>query len=553
MKATGHGAQPADSNYTEVIIIGAGPAGLTLACDLARRGVPIRIVDKATEPFTGSRGKGVQPRTLEVFDDLGIVEELLSAGSAYPRMNAHVWFLDLKWRMYKPIQATPDVPYPTIWLVPQWRTEKILRDRLERLRCRVEQGVEIVGLEQDQAGASVQLRRGGQVQTVAASYVVAADGGSSFVRKSLGIRFAGSTTEEGRMIVGDLHVDGLSRDYWHVWPAAKGGGIGLCPLPNSDLFQLMMQLRPSDEEPVLSEQVIQNRWLAGTGLKNIRLHDPAWLSLFRPNVRMADRYRVGRVFLAGDAAHVHPPAGAQGLNTGVQDAYNLGWKLAMVLKGAPASLLDTYQEERLPVAAGVLGRSMKLYQSRGVPKRGDAERQLLLNYRGSSLNMEIGWHRDKLRAGDRAPDAICENSSGRIRLFDQFRGPHFTLLAFGAQAAAAIRDLEWSPVDILRKCSVRLSGIAEGDGTIIDSNGNAHAAYGISDHDNVIFLVRPDGYVGLIASRNWVDAVNEFQKTVAGIRHDRQRIDSAQNTPPITTSPPNHKPLDPSRVPDRYL
>jgi FAD binding domain len=390
-----------------------------------------------------------------------------------------------------------------------------LRDRLERLSCRVEQGVEIVGLEQDQAGARVQLRRDGRVQTVATRYVVAADGGRSFVRKTLGIEFAGSATEEGRMIVGDLQVDGLSRNYWHVWPTAKGGVIGLCPLPNSDLFQLMMQLRPCDDEPVLSEQVIQTRWLTATGLKNIRLHDPAWLSLFRPNVRMVDRYRVGRVFLAGDAAHVHPPAGAQGLNTGVQDAYNLGWKLAMVLKGAPASLLDTYQEERLPVAAAVLGRSMKLYQSRGVPKRGDTERQLLLNYRGSSLTMEIGRHQGRLRAGDRAPDAIGENSSGRIRLFDLFRGPHFTLLAFGAQAAAAICDLQWTPVDILRKCFVRLSGIAEAHETIIDTDGNTHAAYGISGKDNVIFLIRPDGYVGLIARQDWRAAVYEYQKTVA--------------------------------------
>jgi hypothetical protein len=193
----------------------------------------------------------------------------------------------------------------------------------------------------------------------------------------------------------------------------------------------------------------------------------------------------------------------------------------MVLKGAPASLLDTYQEERLPVAAAVLGRSMKLFQARGVPKRGDAERQLLLNYRGSSLTMEVGWPQGKLRAGDRAPDAICENSSGRIRLFDLFRGPHFTVLAFGAQAAAAIRDLEWTPVDILRQCSVRLSGIAEEDRTIIDANANAHAAYGISDKDNVVFLVRPDGYVGLIASQNWMDAVNDYQKAVACVQHDR--------------------------------
>ena len=173
----------------------------------------------------------------------------------------------------------------------------------------------------------------------------------------------------------------------------------------------------------------------------------------------------------------------------------------------------------MPVAAGVLGRSMKLYHSRGVPKRGDAERQLLLNYRGGSLTMEIGWHQGKLRAGDRAPDAICENSSGRFRLFDLFRGPHFTLLAFGAQAAAAIRDLEWTPVNILRKCSVRQSGIAEEYRTIIDTDGTAYAAYGISDIDNVIVLVRPDGYIGLIASRSWLDAVSEYRGVVACVLH----------------------------------
>src|SRR5260221_1320077 len=196
---------PAKSVHnTAVIIIGAGPTGRTLACDIARRGVPLRIVDKGAEPFTGSRGKGVQPRTLEVFDDLDLVQELLSAGSPYPRMNAHLWFFDLKWHMHKQVQATPEVPYPAVWLVPQWRTEEILRDRLERLGCRVEQGVEIVGLEQDQAGASALLLREGRIETAAASYIVAVDGGRSFVRKSLGIEFVGSSTDKGRGIVGGL-------------------------------------------------------------------------------------------------------------------------------------------------------------------------------------------------------------------------------------------------------------------------------------------------------------------------------------------------------------
>jgi len=138
--------------------------------------------------------------------------------------------------------------------------------------------------------------------------------------------------------------------------------------------------------------------------------------------------------------------------------------------------------------------------------------------------MEIGWHKRKLQAGDRAPDAICESSSARIRLFDLFRGPHFTLLAFGGQAAAAMRELEWTPVDVVRKCFVQLTGIPEEYPTVIDVNGGVHAAYGISDKDNVIFLVRPDGYVGLIASQNWMDSVNEYQKAVACVQHDPVKL-----------------------------
>jgi len=502
----------------EVIIVGAGPTGLALACDLARRQIRFLILDKSAEPFTGSRGKGVQPRTQEVFDDLGVIGALLAAGAPYPRMKAHLWLFSLKWRMHKAVQATLDVPYPNILLVPQWRTEQVLRDRLEALGGRVLQGAEIIGLTQDDSGVTLQLNDAGESRVLRARYVVAADGGRSFVRKSLGVGFAGTTTDEGRMIVGDLQVDGLSRDFWHVWPTASAGPIALCPLPHSDLFQLMMPLRASEEPPYLSEQTIQARWIAATGLKKIRLHDPAWLSLFRPNVRLVDRYRVGRVFLAGDAAHVHTPAGAQGLNTGIQDAYNLAWKLALVLKGAPDRLLDTYQEERLPIAAAVLGLSTQLYQSyqSGVMpslKRGDTERQLLLNYRGSSLATEVGTAAEGLRAGDRAPDGIGEGRSGRVRLFDLYRGTHFTLLAFGARAIADVREMNRANLQIF---AVRHEAPVADERALADTNGNIHESYGVRDDDHVVFLVRPDGYIGLVARKSWKEAVQTYFTLIFG-------------------------------------
>ena len=437
--------------------------------------------------------------------------------------------------MVRPRQATPDVPYPAMWLVPQWRTEEVLRNRLSQLGQRIEWGTEAIGIEQDHASVAVRVRREGIIRTIQVRYVVGTDGGRSFVRKTLGAQFIGSTSQEGRMIVGDIRADGLARDSWHIWPAAKGGLIGLCPLPNSDLFQLMMNIDATEGEPELSEQAIQARWLAATGLKKIRLHDPTWMSLFRHNVRLVDRYRDGRVFLAGDAAHVHTPSGAQGLNTGIQDAYNLGWKLALILNGAPDSLLDTYQEERMPVAAAVLKLSTKLTEGinrKRLPKliRGDKERQLLLNYRNSSLAVEAdASYRGKLRAGDRAPDAPgCRHSSEQIRLFDVFRGTHFTLLVFGSKAIEAVRNFPRryeQPVRVVAVLPTPNDNYCE---TLVDDNRYVRRAYGVSDEDNITFLVRPDGYVGHIACSRWELAIEEYLAAVVGAYGEPEPLGAAR-------------------------
>jgi 2-polyprenyl-6-methoxyphenol hydroxylase-like FAD-dependent oxidoreductase len=508
--ATPTGANPQD--ILDVIIVGAGATGLALACDLARRGLRFQILDKVTEPFAGSRGKGIQPRTLEVLDDLGVVDAVLAAGGPYPRMKAHVWGLGPTWRMHPYRAPTADIPYPNILLLPQWRTEEILRERLGKLGASVRYGAEITRFVQDESLVSLEVRRGDQVEALAARYVVGADGGRSFMRKALGVDFDGATTQEGRMVVGDLHVDGLSRDHWHVWPFAKGGAIALCPLPHSELFQLMMTLRLDEEVPELTEAGVQARWQTATGLKRIRLHTPQWLSLFRPNVRMVDRYRVGRILLAGDAAHVHTPAGAQGLNTGIQDAYNLGWKLGLVVGGADDVLLDSYASERMPVAAAVLGLSSRLYegyQGKSIPKfkRGDAERQLLLNYRASSLAMTVAGADRILQAGDRAPDARIECNGQPCRLFDLFRGPHFSLLAWGDAATAATADLG---NEYIRVWIAARAGRQPAVNLIDDEKGELAKTYGVADGENTVILVRPDGYIGLIATERWAESIAEY-------------------------------------------
>ncbi len=397
---------------TAVLIAGAGPTGLTLAIDLARRGISFRLIEAATAPFEGSRGKGIQPRTLEIFDDLGVIGAILAAGMPYPRFRIHLGPLSLRaGRLASGQQPTESIPYPDLWMVPQARTEAILRERLRALGGDVEFGKALATFTQNEHGVEATLATGEVVRT---NFLVGCDGGHSTVRRRLGLRFEGEAIDgnENSWVVADVEIEGLDRRDWHSWPFASGGMIALCPLPNSTLFQFT-----SKAKTVAAgiERVVHK-------VTGHRVERVAWHSIYQPAVRMVDRYRVGRVFLAGDAAHVHPPAGGQGLNTGVQDAYNLGWKLAHAARGGPDSLLDTYQAERLPIAAVVLGLSKRLHQTRSI-KRGDATNQLALHYRTSPLSSGVTF--GSLHPGDRMPDARLDDGS---RLFDRLRGSHATEL-----------------------------------------------------------------------------------------------------------------------------
>jgi len=393
---------------TTVLIVGAGPTGLTLAIDLARRGIPLRLIDAAERPFEGSRGKGIQPRTLEIFDDLGVIDAIVDAGALYPKFRIHLGPFSLRaGSLGSARQPTVSVPYPNLWMVPQARTEGILCDRLNALGHRVEFGKELVTFSQQEQGVDATLSSGEKIH---ADFLAGCDGGRSTVRKVLGLRLQGEGLGEKPLLVADVEIQDLDRRDWHVWPLARGGMIGLCPLPNTSLFQFTSQAKSSEGDiPEIIRKI--------TGHRVGRV---AWSSVYQPAVRMVDRYRIGRVFLAGDAAHVHPPTGGQGLNTGVQDAYNLGWKLAHVARGGPDSLLDTYEAERLPIAAAVLGLSKRLYKTPTI-RRGDATNQLALHYRTSSLSS--GVTHGSLNPGDRMPDARLDDGS---RLFDHLRGSHAT-------------------------------------------------------------------------------------------------------------------------------
>lgn len=469
----------------DVLICGAGAAGLTLGIELARRGVSFRLIEKMAAPFPGSRGKGIQPRTQEVFEDLGILDKVVAAGGVYPLIRDYREddsFVEKDFGE-RP-QATPAEPYHIPLMIPQFLTERIMRERLAELGGHVEFGCALVGFEQDQDGVTARLSGADGEETVRVRFVAGADGGRSFVRGALGVGFPGKTLGL-RAMVADVALTGLDRGWWHQFNNGDMQWmISICPLAGTNLFQLQGPV-PLEGEVDLSAEGLQQMIAERTGRSDICVHSVSWASAYLMNARLANRYRVGRLVLIGDAAHVHPPTGGQGLNTSVQDAYNIGWKLASVLDGAREDLLDSYEIERRPVAQAMLGLSTRLLDAgkQGEIKRGREVRQLDIGYPVSPLSVECGPERNGLRAGDRAPDAPMKGAAGQpSRLFQLFRGTHWTLLVDG-QAAIAPRT------------GVHVHRLGD-KGDIIDAFGHIREAYGLAP--NECALVRPDGYVAAI-------------------------------------------------------
>jgi 2-polyprenyl-6-methoxyphenol hydroxylase-like FAD-dependent oxidoreductase len=474
------------TNHIDVLICGAGAAGLTLAIDLARRGLSFQLIDKLESPFAGSRGKGIQPRTLEVFEDLGIVDRLAAIGGLYPPQRVHREDGSADDSQGFEIGApTVEEPYRATLMVPQFRTEAVMRARLAELGYRPHYGYELARFDQHADGVTAQLIGPDGAETRHCCYLVGADGGRSTVRHTLDIGFPGNTLGI-RAIVADIELDGLTRDAWHRFNEHDmTKQLALCPLPHTELFQLQAPI-PFDGEIDLSVAGLQAFIDARVGNRALTVTSVAWASAYTMNARLADAYRVGRVFLIGDAAHIHPPTGGQGLNTSVQDAYNLGWKLGAVIAGAADGLLDTYQEERRPIAARMLGLASDLLDraKTGDMRRGREVQQLDLSYPESSLSFEQPARADALLAGDRMPDARLTGASGQQhRLFELLAGPHWTLLAFGTSGLP-------SPRPDLRVYTIGRD--------LLDEHDALRTACGL--HAGDMILIRPDGYVGAIVA-----------------------------------------------------
>ncbi len=521
------------SDTTDVLIVGAGPTGLIMAIQLARQGIRFRIVDKEPERSDKSRALAVHARSLEILARMGLADELIRRGARTLQAN-----LNVNGRFVTAVEfddiGVEETPYPFILLVSQAQTERVLESHLNSLGAKVERPLRLTGFSQDGDGVHAQLAGDGGTESLRASYLIGADGAHSAVRHGCNMVFAGEKYSN-EFILADVDVEWNRASGQVHFFLGREGVLAFFPLPGERAFRLI-STRSRDEsgggEPTLDEF---DQRLRDHCRVEARLTNPRWLSLFRLHHRGVDRYRQANAFVAGDAAHIHSPAGGQGMNTGMQDAWNLAWKLALVLANrAMPEMLDSYHEERHPVGQKLLRYTDQVFSTlisrnwlvsllrtylmpriapvatRSQKRRARLFRfvsQIGIRYRRSRLNREAGVFRSGPKPGQRTPDLTLQSRGGTpTSLHAHLDGNSYRLLVFRGIAtqdtddkvSAAIDTALHGYDDLVAAISIsagprRNSQSATADTGLIDADGTAHRRFGITESG--LYLIRPDDHI----------------------------------------------------------
>ncbi len=542
---------------TDVLIVGAGPTGLTAAVELARRGIEVRLIEKlATPPAQADKAIGVHCRTMEIWAEQGIVRDAMDAGIW---LTGNMVFVNGK-ETHRMSWELPGLPYGHLGL-PQYETERILTERLATLGVRPQRGAELIAFTQEDDGVLATLAiAGGGRETVRAKYLVGCDGAHSRVRELLGLTFSGGLGHFPQLfMLGDVDVDwdmpeGHLLRFMHETHGRMDNMLVCVPLRGESRYRIATLAPPryfaqtggKDASPGFSEELAEPTLAdvqaaldqlapPGTRASNLR-----WSSVFRIRHGIVDRYGDGRVFVAGDAAHLHPPAGGQGMNTGIQDAWNLAWKLALAVRGLAApGLLASYETERRPEGEEIVGRAVRIAFTDELD-RDDLKRQflqemsMLLSYSDSPLVGESGSAPAALRGGpnpgDRAPDVggLYRRGVGHpLRLHDLTRGTRHTLLVYADRSAnqaaataveklcADVREQASGEIDVYLLFSPDAQVLWRLDPPVVRDNGNEfRAAYGVTG--TALYLVRPDGHVGFRSRPIDADALSDNLRLVFG-------------------------------------